>query len=86
MFELYAQKAESIQKATTVLADIRSIYTDAKRMQEKLALYNAATDLTFNAMIDALFSVAERTELGNMLAEVNALVLDWEANHRAALG
>ncbi len=84
-FDTSDVKANSLNQATSLLNDTRSLYTQAKSVQSKLALYQAGTDPAFNAAINALFSAAERTQLGQMLAKINDLVTDWEANHRLPL-
>lgn len=86
MFETYEAKSASVQYARMLRSDIQALYGNAKSAQDKLKLYQDATDPAFNAAINALFTAQERTELAAMLAEINALITDWEANHRAALG
>jgi hypothetical protein len=85
-FDTHQEKANAARKAFNVLALVRSVYESGKQVQLALALYQAGTDPVFNAAVNALFTSAERTELGQMLAQINALVTDWETNHRGALG
>lgn len=84
-FDTSDPKISSVNQATSLLNDVRSLYNQAKSVQAKLALYTAATDPAFNAAINALFSTAERTELGQMLNQINTLVTAWETNNRGAL-
>lgn len=84
-FDTSDTRANSINQATSLLNDVRSLYQQAKSVQSKLALYQANTDPAFNAAINALFSAGERTELGQMLAKINDLVLDWETGHKLPL-
>lgn len=72
--------------AMAILDKIRNIYRDCKSAQASLNLYQAGTDPTFNAAINALHPPAERTELGQMLTQINALVADFEQNHATAIG
>lgn len=86
MFETILVTLESVKQAQQLIFDLRATFAAAKALKDKLALYQAATDPAFNATINALFTVQERQELAAMLAEVNALISDWEANHKSALG
>lgn len=78
-------KRQSVHKANNVLANIQAVYEAMKIVQALMTLYQAGTDATFNAAVNALFSSAERTEIAQMLSGVNTLVTDWEANHANAL-
>lgn len=78
-------KRDSIYRAAGLLDRVRAVYGAAKGVQSEMALYQAGTDPTFNAAINALFSPAERQELGQMLSQINNLVQDWEANHVGAI-
>jgi hypothetical protein len=78
-------KRDEVGHASAVLDHIRAAYHVAKTAQADLALYNAATNTAFNAMVDALYSSAERTELGNMLTGLSTLITDWETNHAGVL-
>ena len=51
-----------------------------------MTLYNAGTDVTFNTAVEALFTMEERMELGQMLTDVGVLIETWERDHRGALG
>lgn len=86
MFETYDAKSLSIRQANILLNDVRELYRRGKDVQAKLALYLAATDPAFNASVNALFTSAERSDLNTMLTQINALVTNWETNHRDALG
>lgn len=80
-FDTSHTKMDSVRDAVDLLDRIRALYVHAKEMQTLLARYQAGTDATFNAAANALFTSAERTELGQMLSQVNTLITDWEANH-----
>jgi hypothetical protein len=84
-FDTYAAKSTSARQALSLLALMRNIYEGGKQVQAALALYQAGTDAAFTASVNALFSSAERTELGVMAAQINSLVADWETNHPGAL-
>ena len=85
-FETTDTKLNSLNRASALLNEIRTVYSAAKAVQSKLTLYNANTDPIFNAAINATLTSAERTELSQMLTQVNALLADWESNHKAPLG
>ena len=84
-FDTSATRRESVKSANNLLPHIQHIYQSCKSAQTLLALYQAGTDATFNAAVNALFTSAERTELGQMLADINTLVTAWEANHGSAI-
>lgn len=85
-FDTTNQKISSIYLAVGLMNDVRGLYTQAKSVQSKLALYTANTDATFKAATDAIFTSAERAELAAMLGQINTLVTDWEVNHKGPLG
>lgn len=85
-FDTSAAKLAAVRDAIGLLPYIQSIYASSKHVQALLAAYQAQTDPVFVAAINALHTPAERQELGQMLAQISALVTDWEANHRGALG
>lgn len=76
---------QSVSKAANVLNALRSVYSQAKTAQELITLYQSGANPAFNAAVDAIFTATQRAELSNMLGDVNALLADWEANHRSAL-
>ncbi len=78
-------KITSVTEAAIVVQTVQETYRQAKAAQSMLQRYTAATDPNFNAAVNAMLSSAERTELGQMLAQINALVTDWEANHPSVL-
>ena len=84
-FETSETKIRAVARAGNVLGKLRTVYLYGKEVQAALALYQAGTDPVFNAAVDAVFTSAERAELGVMLGEINTLVSAWEANHAAAL-
>jgi len=79
-------KRQSIREAANFMDNLRSLYTQAKIIQGFLQRYSAASDPAFNAAINAIHTAAERTELAQMGTTINALVIDWETNHRSAIG
>ena len=50
-------------------------------LQTMLATYQAGTDPALNAALNAVYTAAERTEIGTMIAELNTLKAAWEAAH-----
>lgn len=86
MFENTISTLESAKGAWQLIYDLRAIYQQCKLVHSRLALYQSGSDPVFNAAINAIFSAQERAELAAMLSEINALMADWETNHRAAIG
>ena len=84
-FDTSTQKLQSAKDATNVLQLFRALYSQAKLIQDALTRYQAGTDATFNAAMNALFTASERSELNTMAQQIDALVTDWEANHGGAL-
>jgi hypothetical protein len=85
-FDTSQAKRESVRNANNLLDFIQHIYQSSKATQQLLTLYTAGTDPTFNAAVNALYSTAERAELGAMLTDITTLLTSWEANHKAPLG
>jgi hypothetical protein len=84
-FDTSASKRQSVQRANNLLANIQATYNAMKIVQGLMTLYQSGSDPVFNAAVNALFTVAERTEIAAMLTGINPLVTDWETNHPAAL-
>jgi len=78
-------KIESVHTASRLIQVIYSVYTQAKSAQALLNLYTSATDPAFNAAVNAMLLPAERTEIGQVLTQINALVTDLESNHAALI-
>lgn len=85
-FENVATKQASVQRALNLLHQMRQLYAIGVNVQSILTDYQAGTNSTLNAAINAQFTAAERAELAVMLTQISALVTDWGANHSAALG
>jgi hypothetical protein len=77
---------QSVAEATNVLNSLHSVYSQALTAQRLIQLYLSNADPVFNAAVNAMFSPVQRTELADMLTDVNTLIADWEANHQSALG
>ena len=84
-FDTASTKAASIKKAANILPNIQAAYESLKVVQSLLALYVAGTDATFNAVVNSLFTSAERAKLAAMGTGANTLVTDWETNYPQAL-
>ena len=79
-------ESQAARDANNLLAHVRGLYQSCKAAQDLLARYQGGQDATFTASVNALFNASERAEFVAMSAQINALVSDWETNHRAALG
>jgi len=80
-FDTAQTKIRAVGRAGNVLGLLRTVYAHAAELQSLLAIYQAGTDPTLNAAFNALFTPAERTELAVMIAQMQTLKADWEANH-----
>jgi len=78
-------KITSVHTASRLIQIIYSVYVQAKNAQALLNLYNSGTDTSFNAAVNAMLLPAERTEIGQVLTQINALVTDLETNHAALI-
>jgi hypothetical protein len=79
------QTLAAINMAADLLPSLRALYHQAKAVQTRMALYQANSNPAFNTAINTIFIPAQRTELADMLTDVNTLIADWEANHISAL-
>lgn len=84
-FDTSIAKAASVKKAANILPNIQAAYESLKTVQSLLALYVAGTDPAFNAMVNQIFTSAERAKLAAMGTGANTLVTDWETNYPQAL-
>jgi hypothetical protein len=78
-------KIASVHTASRLIQIIYSVYTQAKSAQALLQLYTGATDPAFNAAVNAMLVPAERTEIGQVLTQINALVNNLETNHASLI-
>lgn len=78
-------KIESVHTASRLIQVIYSVYAQAKSAQTLLNLYTSGADPAFNAAVNAMLLASERTEIGQVLSQINALCQDWEANHAALI-
>ena len=80
-FENAQTKIRAVGRAGSVLGLLRTIYAHMDELQTMLATYQAGTDPALNAALNAVYSAAERTEIGAMIAELNTLKAAWEVSH-----
>ena len=80
-FENAQTKIRAVGRAGNVLGLLRTIYAHMDELQAMLATYQAGTDPALNAALNAVYSAAERTEIGAMIAELNTLKAAWEVSH-----
>jgi len=80
-FDATQAKITAVSKAGNVLGLLRTVYADAALLSQALTTYQAGTDPALNAAFNALFTAAERIELAAMIAQLQTLKADWEANH-----
>ena len=80
-FDTAQTKIRAVGRAGNVLGLLRTVYTHADELQSLLATYQAGTDPTLNAAMNAVYTAAERVELAAMITQLQTLKADWEANH-----
>jgi hypothetical protein len=78
-------KIASVEKASHLIQIVYSVYAQAKSAQGLLNLYTAGTEIAFVAAVNAMLTSSERTELGQVLTQINALVTDLETNHASLI-
>lgn len=74
-------KIGSVQTASRLIQIVYSVYVQAKSAQTLLNLYTSASDPAFNAAVNAMLSASERTEMGQVLTQINDLCTTWETQH-----
>lgn len=74
-------KIVSITNASHMIRIVYSAYAQAKNAQGLIDLYTGGTDPVFVAAVNAMTTPAERSELGQVLTALSALVTDLETNH-----
>lgn len=85
-FATARDRIEAVERASTVLGQLRTAYSFGISLRDALTLYQAGTDPAFNAAFNALFTAADRSELNTMITQLTTLITGWETNHAAALG
>lgn len=80
-FDATQAKITAVNKAGNVLGLLRTVYADAALLSQALTTYQAGTDPTLNAAMNAVYTAAERVELAAMIAQMQTLKADWETNH-----
>ncbi len=83
-FSTLSEKIHNLRDAQHMLENFRIMYQDAKTVQSLLARYQS--DPVFKSAVDYLYTVQQRAELAAMIAQFNALLVDWEENHPDVLG
>ncbi len=83
-FRNLQEKVHNLKDANNLIEVFRIMYRDAKTLQALLARYQ--TDPAYKAAVDFLFAQDQRAELAGMIAQVNTLLVDWEANNPGVLG
>lgn len=71
---------DSIRDAKYLQDRLQNAYEACQVVKGAVELYQAGTDTDFNAAIDAIFTAAERQELGQMLGNINTMLDAWEAD------
>jgi hypothetical protein len=74
---------DAILGANQIVNTFQVIYAQCLAVQSILARYQS--DPAFKAEADHLFTPAQIAELGQMIAQVNALQSDWATNHKGPL-
>lgn len=80
-FENAQAKIRAVGRAGNVLGILRTVYAHADEVTSLLATYQAGTDPALNAAMNAVYTATERQELAAMIAQLQTLKTDWEANH-----
>lgn len=84
-YENLQRQINNRQRAKRLLRDMGIVYNRGRFIKAMLELYLAGTDEDFNAVMDEVFTPAERQELNQMLTPLAAMIDDWEANHLGLL-
>lgn len=84
-FDTSGVKRQAVHEANNLLELVQAAHGLLRTVEASLAKYQAATDPTFNAAVNALFTTSERTELGVIIGKMKTLADDLTANHAGAL-
>ena len=72
---------QSFYGAANFIDALRTTYQQAKVARNKIALYQAGTDPSFNAAINAIIPAADRTRIAAMKTQLDALLAAWEGTY-----
>lgn len=78
-------KLNKYNQAAALLPQLQAVYQQALAVVAMVDLYQAGTDPLFNEAVNDVFTVAERTKLGQMATNLRTLVTAWQNNHAAIL-
>ena len=71
----------SFYDAANFVDMLRGTYQQAKTARNKIALYQAGTDPSFNAAINAIIPPADRARIAAMKPQLDALLAAWEGTY-----
>ena len=72
---------QSLHQAAAFAEDLRIAYRQLKQLQARMDLYQAGTNIVFNAAVNAAIPAAERAQIATMKPELDTLILSWETGY-----
>lgn len=86
-FTQATDRIDAVRRAGDILGQLRTIRLAARDLIAYRNLYVAATDPSFNAAFNAIFSSApDRAKISAMITQLETLIADWELNQTDVLG
>lgn len=84
-FSSFNTKRTQFTRAVGIVPTIRTIYQQLDAMRRLLAAYQGATDADLVSGVNAVYTNAQRTEIGVVVGKLSSLAADLEANHASLL-
>ena len=85
-FDDIGQRMDSAYQALDLFNMWRNVYQQAAELHRRLSVFTTGKDPLMAAIIATVVTPEEMQELGAMRVQIEALLVDWDANHRRALG
>lgn len=84
-FSTVAARRGRFSRAAGLIDRIRATYGSMAAIRDELALYQAGTDAELVEGVNAFYTAAQRTELGQIGTKFSTLATDLETNHASAI-
>lgn len=80
-FSTFRTRKTAFERGSGLVDRILAAYSAAAGVRDELAAYQAGTDAELVAAINAVFTAAQRQELGQVAQALATFAADMEANH-----
>lgn len=84
-FSSVKARTQRFNRAAGLIERVRACHQTLASIRDELTLYQAGTDAELNEGVNAFYTPAQRTELGQIANKMSTLATDLETNHASAI-